>query len=111
MMGTMRTFDITAEYDSYFDLHPIFAQRGLPADNPGDGGVVQAPVLDVANVVDGQVMDLSRDLVGRMLYCTSQGDVGRIVPGGSKKNRAKHRKKFIFTTKRALSSNINGTKA
>ena len=63
---------------------PAFAQRGLPADNPGDGGVVQAPVLDVANVVDGQVMDLSRDLVGRMLYCTSQGDVGRIVPGGSK---------------------------
>jgi predicted O-methyltransferase YrrM len=27
----MRTFDITAEYDSYFDQHPIFAQRGIPS--------------------------------------------------------------------------------
>jgi predicted O-methyltransferase YrrM len=25
----MRTFDITSEYDNYFDLHPLFGQHGL----------------------------------------------------------------------------------
>ena len=60
------------------------AQHGLPAGNPGAGGDFEAPVLDVAHVVDGQVMDLSLDLQGRILYCTSQGNVGRIVPGGAK---------------------------
>jgi hypothetical protein len=37
---------------------------------------------DPAAKIDGTVEDLARDAAGRILYCTAEGQVGRIVPGG-----------------------------
>jgi hypothetical protein len=37
--------------------------------------------LDVPYVVSGAIRDLSRDSLGRILYCTAEGEVGRMEPG------------------------------
>lgn len=52
--------------------------------SPGAGSTQPVDVtvkLDTTHRIPGTVKDLSRDAAGRILYCTFERDVGRIVPG------------------------------
>ncbi len=57
---------------------PARAQHG----SGSSPATVWGPFTRPIRVIDGQVKDLVRDSQGRVLYCTSQGQVGHFVPGG-----------------------------
>ncbi len=87
---------------------PISAQKSAPAP----GAPKPVPATDVVVSVQGTVLDLSRDLSGRILYCTKEKEVGRIDPKAYPGNR-----KTILATAvnfptavelRAVAENLNG---
>lgn len=62
---------------------PLAAQQTAPANPPAGGPRDTSPDPFVATIA-GTVKDLARDAAGRVLYCTAEGEVGRIVPGISR---------------------------
>jgi len=64
---------------------PLRAQQSRTGSGPPT--VVQA---DVLLAIPGMVRDLARDEAGRILYCTGEGRVGRIDPGGSGQGGSGH---------------------
>jgi hypothetical protein len=60
------------------------AQHAVPAGPPAAANGTGTTPGNVVHRIDGEVRDLARDAAGRILYCTLQGEVGRIVPGGAK---------------------------
>ncbi len=61
---------------------PAAAQRAATSGPPGSS--LQGGIAGVARKVDGQVLDLARDSLGRILYCTAGGEVGRLTSGGAR---------------------------
>jgi hypothetical protein len=58
----------------------LHAQHPAPA-NPPTGGPRDTAPDDFVATLPGTVKDLARDSAGRLLYCTAEGEVGRITPG------------------------------
>ncbi len=87
---------------------PTSAQKSAPAP----GAPKPVPATDVVVSVPGTVLDLSRDVSGRILYCTKEKEVGRIEPKAYPGNR-----KTILATAanfptavelRAVAENLDG---
>lgn len=60
-------------------LASLRAQQGSPSAPPGPG--IASPGGDLRWSIAGTVRDLSRDSAGRILYCTAEGEVGRLGGG------------------------------
>lgn len=61
---------------------PAAAQKSAPAAPPPKS--VDTDLGEVRNLIPGTVKDLALDSAGRILYCTAEREVGRIVPGGGR---------------------------
>jgi len=57
------------------------AAQTVPGLAPPPRAIGTAPPSDVRHHIPGTVKDLTRDAAGRILYCTAEKEVGRIVPG------------------------------
>ena len=61
---------------------PALTQQSAPSAPPPKS--VNTDLGEVRNLIPGTVKDLALDSAGRILYCTAEREVGRIVPGGGR---------------------------